>query len=570
MSWLEKLDPEVVIPFAPRIKRNALIEIVHDGLYVDKEVAEYKNQSPRYVFGSDHGPRYASQKGEEPNPPKRRRLNHRRKVDVEPEDGPADDARSARGKPKGRGVGRAARINGEVTDIDTNGAVPTLATESAAEDAETPMELEEEVTPIVDTLAIGESQETEPRKCQDLVPGTSFCDTRGTRFPLPLVKFNPTDPSMLFLGGKDSLKMSTIADFPSGDHEDAPVSISDLDDNYEVADFAWVAPDEAVVAVFQPPDADEQVAFQSRLIRVADGGYDAAMLHLVNGPVFSLQYQKSTNELLCLSGGERSTVYVWDLTLPGPELRLMKRTEIPIYNAAWVGERHFIGGGIGVIGCWTYTDFGTMNIVDQPAPVAWQTPNTQAMHLRVGLKQDIGFVALLAENMLEMAVMRMDPDHSFHTVAKSREFDDTILDYQFSPNNPELFAILFSNGLIQLWSAPNFNETAAPVHQFSMGDQASAMAFAFSPLGNTIAAAGYNTVVVWDVAGEQIQGPEDVKAKWIWPEGDARWRCTPADDDVNEWSHSLSWDAGGKKIAFGLAEQVAIIRLDAPADAFRV
>lgn len=453
-------------------------------------------------------------------------------------------------------------MNGETPDIDTNGAIQAPATESAVEDAETPMEIEEEVTPIVDTLTIGESQETEPTKPQDLLPNTTFCNVQDAGLPLPYVKFSPTDPSMLFLGGETSLKMCRIADFASREDGEDNIDINMPNESSEIEAFCWVTPGEVVFAVSQPLESDEQVAFQSRLIWVTNWGEETSVLSSVNGPVFSLQYQKSTSELLCVSGGERSTVYVWLLTRFGPELLLRKRADIPIYDAAWVSERHFVAGGVDVVGCWTYTGSGAMHNVDQPIPVGWQTPETQLLRLRVNARRN--FVAMLAENMREMAILQMESDRSFQTVSKSKVFDDVITELEFSSHSPDLFATLFGNGIIQLWSAPEFNETAAPSYQFNMGNQVSAMTFAFSPLGATVAAAGYGAVMIWEVSGEQTQGPDDAKARWIWPDDDDRWKCTPAEDDDRDWVHTLSWDADGKKIAFGLDGQIAIIRLRPP------
>jgi len=489
------------------------------------------------------------------------------KQDTEVENGLTDDSKRIRGgKVKRKSGSRASRMNGETTDLDTNGALQAPATESAVEDVETPIEIEEELVPIVDTLTIGESQETEPTKPQDLVPNTTFCNVIEAGSHLPYVRFSPTDPSMLFLGGENALKMCKTTDFPSKEDGEDNVDINIPSETYETEAFCWVTPGAAVIAVSQPLESAEQVAFQSRLVWVTDWGDETNMLSSVNGPVYSLQYQKSTNELLCLSGGERSTIYVWQLTPFGPELLVRKRADIPIYDTAWIGERHFIGGGVDVVGCWTYSLSGTMHSINAPTPVGWRKPDTHLFRLRVSAQKN--FVAMLAENMCEIAVMRVDSDGTRRTlqaISKSRLFDEVITEFEFSPTSTALFATLFGNGIIQLWSAPNFSEAAVASYEFSMGNQASAMTFSFSPLGGAIAAAGYSKVMIWEVAGERSQGPDDAKAHWIWPDGDEHWKSTPADDDYRDWIHSLSWDADGKKMAFGLDEQVAIIRLGSSA-----
>jgi len=44
-SWIGHNDPGEVIPFAPRIQRNALISLVQDGLFLDNLESEVKNAS---------------------------------------------------------------------------------------------------------------------------------------------------------------------------------------------------------------------------------------------------------------------------------------------------------------------------------------------------------------------------------------------------------------------------------------------------------------------------------------------------------------------------------------------
>ena len=118
------------------------------------------------------------------------------------------------------------------------------------------------------------------------------------------------------------------------------------------------------------------------------------------------------------------------------------------------------------------------------------------------------------------------------------------------------------------------------VQKLEMGFDAIAQCLAFSHDGFLLAAAGYDTLNVW----KALEGGAQPKCVWHIPHGtDDRWKSqdngegdaaigsvvngteggeqSGVEDDADRFVHKLGWDADGKRIAFGMNGQVAVIRL---------
>jgi WD40 repeat protein len=163
--------------------------------------------------------------------------------------------------------------------------------------------------------------------------------------------------------------------------------------------------------------------------------------------------------------------------------------------------------------------------------------------------------------MCDIFTVEINPDTAELSQSGLRSFNDVITDFEFSPKDPGRFAVACSDGSITVWSATNFNIHSIPRFQFHMGAQSSAVALAFSPDANSIAAAGWGQLMIWELAGEQRQSEHEAKAIWQRSQGDEEWNCEPTDGDQRDWIHHVSWDSQGKQIAFGLWRQFAIIKL---------
>jgi len=473
--------------------------------------------------------------------------------DLDAENGITDDnARPRRGpKPKRKSGSRESRINGDVMSIGANGAVQ--APESAVEDAETPMDVDEEL--IDTTLNIGYSKETDAAKPLDLVPQTTVMQKD---FPLFIVRFSPSDPSRLYLGGGvvqgnkigEMLKLRDEA--PDGINVEMATKVA------EVEAFCWTAPSEAVVAIFEPTEDPHQARISSQLIRISHWGQERTVISPVPCSVLSLHYQKETGNILCLSGGESSTVHIFHLDGDSSERRLAVVTDNTFYDATWISENRFIACGERKIATFRVTESGEMVQSAEITPYKDHIPSSL---IRVRVDAQGRNAAALAENMCDIFTVGIDPDTAVLSQSGPKSFNDVIRDFEFSTKDPGRFAVACIDGLITVWSATNFTADSTPKYQFYMGPQSSAMALAFSPDGGSIAAAGWGQLLIWELAGEQHQGEHEARAIWQL-QGDERWNCEPTDGDQRDWIHHLSWDPQGKQIAFGLWRQFAIINLN--------
>src|SRR5205814_323830 len=133
--------------------------------------------------------------------------------------------------------------------------------------------------------------------------------------------------------------------------------------------------------------------------------------------------------------------------------------------------------------------------------------------IRVRVDAEGKNAAVLAENMFDIFTVEINPDTAQLSQSGLRSFN-LITDFEFSPKDLGRFAVACSDGLITVWSATNFTTDSTPRHQFYMGAQSSAMALAFSPDGNSIAAAGWGQLMIWELSGEQHQGEREAKAIW--------------------------------------------------------
>lgn len=126
-----------------------------------------------------------------------------------------------------------------------------------------------------------------------------------------------------------------------------------------------------------------------------------------------------------------------------------------------------------------------------------------------------------------------------------------------SSSSPRLLVTSSLDGSIKVWDARNPFTT---IHVLSIGHSAPALAISFTPDGHLLAAAHWHRIMIWNAEAGGLP-----KAAW---KGElSKWQSLVngvdkdsgigEEDDVS--THSLSWDADGKKLAYGLGSQVWVI-----------
>ncbi|KAH6683206.1 putative F-box-like/WD repeat-containing protein TBL1X [Halenospora varia] len=119
------------------------------------------------------------------------------------------------------------------------------------------------------------------------------------------------------------------------------------------------------------------------------------------------------------------------------------------------------------------------------------------------------------------------------------------------PDNMERFlASAGEDGAISVWNA----RTPDSKSKCSMTMSSAVVSLAFTPDGAFIAGATADRILIWKVDEASLP-----RASWIRSD-QAGWR-TPMSQDSNtdENSYSLSWDANGQKLAYGVNTSLAVI-----------
>jgi len=460
------------------------------------------------------------------------------------QNGTAADTPPQRGpKRKRKSAGAERRLNGDMMmDIDAP-VGPTSVLDPAVPEAESPLAVIEEA-PIVDTLSIGQSKESFTEQPRDLLPDTSFVAFEN-KPTLEHVKWSPHHPQALFTAGKNHMRTYQIkTPVPESGLETVSQAGQVHSEAFDIEAFCWTERKQGVFSTRETFENEHgNTMTRSKLFSFTDFSRKASLLDPMAGTIVALQYNSDSKLLLCLSYGEVAVIRIWKLTDSGWEYKTMKTIRAELYDAAWTADTTFIVCGISTLELYDVTDEITV-VKSVETPHDW---------FRLKFDKVCDIVACLDERMHALGIMKLGGDLKVEV----EPFKDAqISEFAFQPiknkasrteSTPRLLATATTNGKVQVW---NSLVPFTLVHEFNMGKQATAQTLAFSPDGFYLAAAGYDSLVIW-------KSEEGGEPKAIWKIGEAheRWKCVPGDAE-EDWLHALSWDADGKKIAFGLNSQV--------------
>lgn len=122
--------------------------------------------------------------------------------------------------------------------------------------------------------------------------------------------------------------------------------------------------------------------------------------------------------------------------------------------------------------------------------------------------------------------------------------------HALSDDMERLLASAGEDGAISLWNARSPDTKS----RCSMTMSSAVVSLAFTPDGVFIAGGTTDRILIW-----KVDEPSLPRASWIRSD-QAGWR-TPMSQDSNtdENSYSLSWDANGQKLAYGVNTSVGLI-----------
>ena len=294
------------------------------------------------------------------------------------------------------------------------------------------------------------------------------------------------------------------------------------------------------------------------------GGVGAVSLWTKNGKcidelpaaqdtVLMLRWNPSGTYLLGITnaGTASSATVIWD-TQSSKAIPPVHIDHI-VLDAVWTDHRTFTMCGHGVIGS---------VIVDSECIVSLRTdvePGIEKNWTCIQYDSITNTIALVAEE--EGVVGIIDSSGHLHATIghdagiTAMAFQPVLDPSSYSLSNPRLLMTSSLDGTIKSW---NTTKPFTISNEFSFGKSTPAMVMSFTPDGNLVAAANWNRVLIWNVGTGGIP-----IASWKGEQGKWQGLMNGADQDsgIGEEEdgpvHSLSWDADGRKLAYGLGSQVS-------------
>ncbi|KAF2090197.1 hypothetical protein K490DRAFT_63068 [Saccharata proteae CBS 121410] len=544
-------DPEN-LPFAPKIETHTLLHMLQDGLWFDEIRASTSNgtQERRYRFGPDHGRPFARYNGGAQR--RKSSAGHRdRKRAV---NGNTVDGLAPHPKRKKKSNGVAPQVNGDAIDNDMNGVVhlPQVESEAIMSDVESPPE--EEIIPLVTTLSLGESNALQTEKLAELGPSTMYLRVDDPGANAIHTEWSPTEPQLLLTAGESLLRMYLIPSTLTSEQQTPAPIFKDIDaglHRYTVTALSWTSPGEAVIGTQEAITAETgETMSKGKIVHLTSnelqGGLQSRLITTILGSVFALRYNASTRLLLSVSSTDvDSSISIYNEFSHDP--LHTAQADHPIFAAEWMSDSFFVVAGYSILDIYKIDAERGLSIhKSYRTDVSWE-------QLRYDPVCDIIACSSAVEPQLGLILPGDDEIRR-----ESFEGEDiTGLEFQPMTNKglhddstPRLLATSSDAGFwtIQFWNAKKPFER---LQRFASG---SVVEISFSPDGFLLAAAGTDTVTFWD--------PEAGRAKAKWkPSEDSkdRWDSSLPAGQETELDHKLRWDSDGKKLAYKLGNQIAII-----------
>jgi transducin (beta)-like 1 len=431
------------------------------------------------------------------------------------------------------------QVNGDAMEVDENGYG---ASEQVSE-VESPLPIGHAVQAL-DTLTIGESRIVSTEKVRDLLQDSQILSFQKSS-PISHSIWSDEDPSALVIAASDHLSALHV-----NDH--LPITSQEIElplEPYEVEAVCLLGPQAVAVSVGEIHDGDEddddEPSTQNGALYLYQemGADEPNMVSATAGVIFALRYNPTSKLLLALTGDQNPLVSVFRYT--GHSLEYIS-SKVPrdysLYDAMWMDSSRFIACGTNTLQIFRLENNQINSI---------QTLDMKQSWFQIKYDPICDIAVLFDEEMKLLRLFNVETEDT-----RTHKFDVPISDFDFQPlpnldtfsqGRQRLLATSSIDGTVQLWDVMN---PFICVNKFSMPSAAVAMKISFSPDGSLLAAAGYDTVVVWraDRGGQPM-------AVWNCTDESA-WRSKPGDDRV-EWLHGLGWNLNGTKLVFTLADQVS-------------
>lgn len=446
--------------------------------------------------------------------------------------------------------------NGDGEHNDYEVAEPGSPSPSGLDDEKTEMEIEvDRHAPerMTATLTNGQSVHVQTDKVAELGPETTLLTVPDGEHVIHTA-WNPQDPSVLAVAGEALCRIWNLA--KRSQSSDDP-EFHDLLEPFETAlvtTIAWSPNGEALAVATK--DTQKGPFVQIGLVSLfGKRGMSIDELPYADDGIIAFKWNPTGKILLGIisSGAVESTLVAWDVD--NPDVKSYSRLDGIVRDAAWTDQSHFTICGHEVV---SYFSFDGQDIVPMRHRVEEQARHRWS-HIRFDFTTKT--MAIAAEDESMLAIISSSDELS---TTLAHEENITALEYRpipnpqsLSPSSPCLLATSALDGKIKLWDAQKpFNI----ITTLELGKETPPMAISFTPDGYLVAAASSNKVLIWNP--EYSNTP---KASWKGDLGQSHSLAMNGlvdqdsgigEEDEQIPQHSLSWDADGGKLAYGLRNQV--------------
>ncbi len=417
------------------------------------------------------------------------------------------------------------------------------------------------------TLTNGESVGVQSDKVRELGPETSLLCVPDKN--VMHTAWNPRDPQILATGGEALCRIWTVSTKSSENTTTAPsegtnpeqqqqqqqqyVDTLDPSDDSLVTAMAWSA-DGEILAVATRNDTSGWTAAVSLWDK---NGRSLDELPTAQDMVLMFRWNPSGTHLLGItsSGRGSSSLVVWD-TRSSDAMPPFQLDDV-VTDAAWSDDQKFTICGQDII---------VQMALDTQGIVALQSRNDEEKYrswTRIRFDATSQTTAIAAEESAVLGII--DASGNLKTTT-AHDAEITALAYQpisnpssYSSSSPRLLATSSLDGNIRIWDA---NQPFTTVHILSLGRNTPPMAMSFTPDGYLVAAASWNRVLIWnaDVGGVPKAGWKGEPGNWQSLTVNGIDQDSGIGEEEEGPTHSLSWDADGGKLAYGLGSQVCRYR----------
>ncbi|KAI9871921.1 MAG: hypothetical protein M1830_002292 [Pleopsidium flavum] len=361
--------------------------------------------------------------------------------------------------------------------------------------------------------------------------------------------WHPKEPAVLATAGE---ALARIWNILRSDSPKQHVDLLEPGDRSLVTALSW-SPDGEYLAV---ATRNMESGWMGEVTIWTKAGVMRDVLPAAQDMMLALRWNSSGSLLLGVaSSGKASGIVIWDPST-GQALQPLE-LESTVVDAAWTGNSQFFVCGEDTIIRFNINDDHTISAIYN-----YTTQEIRRNWSMISFDPVSVTIAVAAEETACLGII----DSTFNIRTTITHTDPlTALSYQphpnpstHSPTDPRLLATASLDGTLKIWDA---KRPFVILHKLSLGRDTPAMALSFTPDGYLVAAASYSKILIWraDEGGLPKACWIGEKARWLG--GDALSKVDRKEEKEEEKveDHSLSWDADGGKLAFGLGRQIAII-----------